>query len=453
MKTVASCSIIVMMVLCLWLSPAIGQPIQPNNSNQPAPQPQVQPQPQVEPQPGPQPQPQAVQPRRVKPVRQLPYDAQMEQVRQLLTNQNYQNALGPLVSLAQQGHGEAMFFLALMHNNGDGVAQNLQEAVRWYTLSALTGWSDSMFNLGQKYYRGEGVPQDLAKAADLFFLVATTGDPDGQWAFGVLVASGEGRQQDMIEGGAWVLLAANQGHQKAQETLQTLRQQMTAEQMGDAQAAAQALGELVQNDGFALEKMPMVPVPAFMGGNEGGDELPEEEAPVARIDLKGRITPTGDMIGRATFSFDPQVYAVIKGVVQDPKYFLRELSSGRADTELAPDAQAAYDDANSCVVLDLHLLGVVRNQGRGRWEWDAEDMEFIEITTDDSGGTVVSFAYKSGPADEVKFEGRADATLPAGATDAAFDKRKNLLTYHAGLMKIRAARDSLISSSTPAIRS
>ncbi|HNY80383.1 MAG: hypothetical protein RBS72_20755 [Sedimentisphaerales bacterium] len=432
MKKVACCSAI--LVSCVFLSSALGQPVQPSNPN-----PQIMPAPQ--PQPVPQVQRQGLQPRKVKPIRELPQNDQMEQARQLLRSQNYQDAYSILMNLAQQGHAEAMFFLALMYDRGNGVQQDVRESVRWYTRSSLGGWSDSMFNLGQKYHKGEGVEADQVKAADLFFLVATTGDPDGQWVFGVFVAEGTGRPKDLIEGCAWLLMAASQGHEKAKKELQTYRQQLTDQQRSDAEAVADTLSELVRTDGFAPEKMPEVPVPAFMAGDE---DVPaptnqgptqnqaadgQEQEVIARVDLNGRITPTGDLMGRGIFTFDPQVYATIKGVVQDPVYFLRELSSNRADTELAPDAAAAYDDAGSAVVLDVHMLGVVHNRGNGRWEWQAEDQELVETTTNDNGETVAAFLYKSSPEEAVKFEGRASYTLPPGAANVAFDKGKKLLSY------------------------
>ncbi len=421
-------------ILIVSLAQAQGPPVQPNNPNQPivSPLQPVQPAQPVAPQ---SPQPQrsgALESRRVKPIRQLPQNPQMEQARGMLRSRDYQNVLPILTNLANAGHAEAQFFLALIYERGNGVQVDHKEAVRWYTQSALGGWSDSMFNLGQKYYKGQGVPADNTKAADLFFLVATTGDPDGQWAFGVLVAEGEGRQKDLIEGCAWLMLAANQGHDGGKQELQKLSQQMSPPQMGDAQAAAQALDELVKNDGFELDKMPPVPVPAFLAGPDDSTETQtthSEEDPIARAEMKCTITPTGDLLGQATFTFDPQVYTTIKGVVTNPIYFLRELSSNRADTELAPDAKASYNDATHSVILDVHLLGFVHNRGNGRWEWEPEDLEYVSTNTDDAGQTVMTFLYKSSPSDDVKFEGNAVCTFPAGATDVSYDQRRNRVTY------------------------
>jgi Sel1 repeat-containing protein len=275
MKKVASFSAVLM--LCVCLSQAVGQPVQPNQPNNPGQPVMAVPQPQ----PAPQAQRQGLEPRKVKAVRQLPRNAQMEQARQLLSNKDYQNAHSVLMKLAQEGHAEAMFFLALMHERGNGVAQNPQEAIRWYTRSALGGWSDAMFNLGQRYYKGQVVQPNLAKAADLFFLVATTGDPDGQWAFGVLIAAGEGRPKDLIEGCAWLLLAANQ--------------------MGDAEAVAETLDEMVKNDGFAIEKMPAVPVPAFMAEDETGPNNQNQNQNQAEAEEEddGRSSGTGGLYVRS----------------------------------------------------------------------------------------------------------------------------------------------------------
>lgn len=412
-------------VLIVSLAQAQGPPTQPNNPNR-----QVVPTSQTQ---TPQPEETALQSRRVKPIRQLPTNAQMEQAREFLSNGDYPNALPVLMNLAKAGHVEAQFFLGLMYERGNGVQANATESVRWYTQSALGGWSDSMFNLGQKYYKGQGVPTDNAKAADLFFLVATTGDPDGQWAFGVLVSEGQGRQQDTIEGYAWLLLAANQGHEEAQKELQQRSQQMTQAQIGDAQAVAQAFDELVKNDKFALEKMPPVPVSEIPAAGPNDSQTsqspPQEEEPVAQVTMPCTITRTGDMIGQVTFKFAPQVYNVLKGVISDPMYFLRELTSNRADTELAPDAKAMYDDAANSVVLDLHLLGVVSNRGNGHWQWEPEDLEYVDTETNTDGRTVMKFLYKSSPSDDVKLEGNAICTFPAGTTEVSYDAQRNRVTY------------------------
>ncbi|MQN39338.1 sel1 repeat family protein, partial [Prevotella copri] len=49
--------------------------------------------------------------------------------------------------------------LGVCYNNGRGVAQSYEEAVKWYRKSADQGDSAAQFNLGCCYENGQGVPQ------------------------------------------------------------------------------------------------------------------------------------------------------------------------------------------------------------------------------------------------------------------------------------------------------
>ena len=51
-----------------------------------------------------------------------------------------------------------------MYENGQGVAQNYAEAVKWYRKAAEQGYAEAQFNLGVMYETGEGVAQDYAEA-------------------------------------------------------------------------------------------------------------------------------------------------------------------------------------------------------------------------------------------------------------------------------------------------
>ena len=49
-----------------------------------------------------------------------------------------------------------------MYDEGQGVPQYYQEAVKWYRLAAEQGFAQ--FNLGVSYELGHGVPQDFVRA-------------------------------------------------------------------------------------------------------------------------------------------------------------------------------------------------------------------------------------------------------------------------------------------------
>ncbi len=76
------------------------------------------------------------------------------------------------ILFAEQGNPIAQFNLGLMYDNGEGVPQDYQAAVKWYTLAAKQGDVDARFNLGVMYAKGQGVPQDYKAAIKWWVLSA-----------------------------------------------------------------------------------------------------------------------------------------------------------------------------------------------------------------------------------------------------------------------------------------
>src|SRR6476620_8819456 len=60
-------------------------------------------------------------------------------------------------SAADKGSAIAQFNIGIMYANGQGVAQNYSEAVKWYGLAANQGFADAQYNLGLLYANGQGV--------------------------------------------------------------------------------------------------------------------------------------------------------------------------------------------------------------------------------------------------------------------------------------------------------
>ena len=73
---------------------------------------------------------------------------------------DYETALKEWQLLAEQGDGDAQYYLGAMYHEGQGVPQDDQEAVKWYRLAAEQGDAKAQFNLGVMYANGQGVPQD-----------------------------------------------------------------------------------------------------------------------------------------------------------------------------------------------------------------------------------------------------------------------------------------------------
>jgi TPR repeat protein len=120
---------------------------------------------------------------------------------------------------ADRGHADAQKNLGNGYYNGEGVEQDYTEAVRFYRLAADQGHAVAQYNLGECYCDGEGVEQDYTEATRLYRLAAEQGDPDAQVAMGYCYDNGEGVDQDKGEAVKWYRLAADQGDPDAQFNL------------------------------------------------------------------------------------------------------------------------------------------------------------------------------------------------------------------------------------------
>ena len=100
---------------------------------------------------------------------------------------------------AEQGYAPAQVQLGYVYARGDGVPEDDAEAVRWYRLAAEQGYAIAQNNLGFMYRDGYGVPEDHVLAY------------------------------------MWYNLAAAQGHERAQRNKDNIEEQMTREQIAEAQ--------------------------------------------------------------------------------------------------------------------------------------------------------------------------------------------------------------------------
>ena len=92
------------------------------------------------------------------------------------------------------------------YNNGEGVAKDQQEAVRWFRMAAEQGDAEAQYNLGLSYANGEGVAKDQ-------------GDAWAQYNLGNAYNNGEGVAKDQQEAVRWFRMAAEQRHASAQYNL------------------------------------------------------------------------------------------------------------------------------------------------------------------------------------------------------------------------------------------
>ena len=143
---------------------------------------------------------------------------------------------------AEQGHATGQYNLGFRYNAGQGVPQDDAESARWFRLAAEQGDASAQSALGFKYDIGEGVPQDYAEAVRWYRLAAEQGDASAQRGLGFNYATGQGAPQDDVSAHMWLNLAAAAGGARggagAREAREMVAQNMTREQIAEAQARA-----------------------------------------------------------------------------------------------------------------------------------------------------------------------------------------------------------------------
>ncbi|MBR6374768.1 MAG: sel1 repeat family protein [Alloprevotella sp.] len=123
---------------------------------------------------------------------------------------------------AEQGDAAAQYDLGGCYYNGLVVAQDLTEAVKWFTKAAEQGYAAAQHCLGVCYYNGNGVTKDLAKAVKWYRKAAEQGYAAAQCDLGWCYVNGEGVPMDLTEAVKWCRKAAEQGDEEAQTILREL---------------------------------------------------------------------------------------------------------------------------------------------------------------------------------------------------------------------------------------
>ena len=87
----------------------------------------------------------------------------------------YTNAIAPCALAAEQGDVEAQFRLGVLHLVGIGVAQDFDEALRWFSAAAEQGNAMAQYSLGWMYASGDGVTQNVVVAHMWFNIASANG--------------------------------------------------------------------------------------------------------------------------------------------------------------------------------------------------------------------------------------------------------------------------------------
>jgi len=126
-----------------------------------------------------------------------------------------------LAPLSHESNPAEDFAQGKAFSKGEGVAQNLPEATRYYRRAADRGYAPAQHQLGVAYAKGWGVERNDEEAVIWYRKAAEQGLPEAQHDLGVRYILGLGTAKDIATGVEWYRKAAAQGWQESVVALQS----------------------------------------------------------------------------------------------------------------------------------------------------------------------------------------------------------------------------------------
>lgn len=160
---------------------------------------------------------------------------------------------------ADAGDANSQFDLALMYEQGIGLAKDEKQAVAWYRKAAEQGNSNAQYNLAVLYENGRGTTVDFAAANQWYRAAAMQGDGLAVGNLGMLYIRGQGVNTDKVAGLALLLVSVTLDPSPANNARQNISltrgltpgnaeaAQALAAQMSDASNMLIPLDEYLKN--------------------------------------------------------------------------------------------------------------------------------------------------------------------------------------------------------------
>ena len=228
-----------------------------------------------------------------------------------------------LRAAALKGDATAAYEVATRFADGKGVAQNLDEAAKWFDRAAQAGVVPAVFRLGTFYEKGLSVKKDpdiarryylqaaergnakamhnlavldadgggkganYKSAAQWFRRAADRGVADSQFNLGILYARGIGVEQNLAESFKWFSLAAAQGDADSATKRDDVAKRMDAQSLAAAKLAIQTFMAEPQPEDAVIVATPPggwdgAPAQAATATKPAAKQGPKRTASVAR---------------------------------------------------------------------------------------------------------------------------------------------------------------------------
>jgi TPR repeat protein len=120
---------------------------------------------------------------------------------------------------AEAGDADSEYRLGLFYYNGEGVAKDFSEAVKWYRKAAEQNYAPAQNNLANSYANGQGVAKDEVEAVKSYRKAAEQHYARAQSNLAYSYANAHGVPKDEAEAVKWYRKAAEQNLAVAQNNL------------------------------------------------------------------------------------------------------------------------------------------------------------------------------------------------------------------------------------------
>ena len=142
---------------------------------------------------------------------------------------------------AEQDFSLAQIYLSVMFKVGDGVEANVEKSVYWAKRAAENEAMAAQHMVGEMYAEGRGVEKDEIAAAEWFGRAARQGDYKAQHELAKMYRSGIGVSKDLLLAYAWADHAAFQKHEDARDLREQLGSILTKDEIEKAMELARDL--------------------------------------------------------------------------------------------------------------------------------------------------------------------------------------------------------------------
>ncbi len=126
---------------------------------------------------------------------------------------------------AQSGDATAEIKLGKAYEDGNGVPQSDNLAVKWYRVAAEQGNSTAQNSLGLMFRLGRGVEQDKLEAVSWYKKAAKQENSNAMFNLGAAYYNGDGVTSNELTAYAWFLLAQNLHNQSAIDAVKHMKEE------------------------------------------------------------------------------------------------------------------------------------------------------------------------------------------------------------------------------------